>query len=1566
MSTVDNRVVSLTFDNASFSSRVNDTLGLLDRLKQSLNFSKSKESLSELQGASSKFNMNGMSSAIEGISAKFVALAAVGIPVLSSITNKAVDAGISIVKSLSFDPVNQGFSEYETNMNSIQTILANTKSKGSSLDDVNAALDKLNTYSDQTIYNFSEMAKNIGTFTAAGVDLDTSVMSIKGIANLAAMSGSSSEQASTAMYQLSQAIAAGSLKLMDWNSVVNAGMGGEAFKTALFETAKAMGTLKDVPMDQTFTQWEAAGNNFRESLQNGWITADVLTTTLGGMSGDMDAAALSAAGFSDAQVVAMQDLASTAVAAATEVKTATQLFDVIKESIGSGWATTFRTIFGNFAEAKQIFTGLNNYIGGFITRAADARNNLLAGWKFIGGRDSLIQGFMYSLTAIQSALAPIKDAFRAVFPPATAVTLANLTNSFRDFAQKLILSADTAAKVKSVFVGIFSIFKIGVEIVKGIFSVFFNLGKVIFSIISPIGSAGAGVGNFIEKIKNLLVEGGGIAAFFGAINSAIQKFGDFVVNIKDKIAGLFGGDKGIPGGEQTASVFSTITDKLSGLSTVGQKAKDIFTSIGDTFKSAFNKIKDALSSVWDAISGFASDFASKIGDVFTSDAFGPAVDAVQVGLLGGIVGILGAFFKKGLKLDFGQFDVLESISDIFDELGGTLKAFQTSIKADALMRIATAIAVLTASVLVLSFIEPQKLAASLGALAAGFAQLVAAMAVMAKIETNPAKMLALAGSLIVLGVAAAVFAVAVRLLSSMSWGELAKGLLGLLGALQLMSMAAAFFAKNSGSFISAGLSLIVLSVALWAFSKVIQTFADMDLGDLVHGLLGVGAALAVLVVSMNLINGSEITKIGIGFVLLAYGLKGLKEVVATFAEMSWTEMLKGFVGMTVALHVIIAALQSMPKNTMGMALGLLVAAGAILVLGKAVTDIGSLDFATLLKGLIGMGLALIMVVFAVNAMQGAALGVPALLLVSAAMLILGKTLEIIGNLSLGQIITGLVGIAGVLLILAGAAALFTVFPPLLLALEGLGVALILVGAGFMLFGAGAYLTAKALVELGNAGKKSINTLIEILNTIIAAIPGFVQAFAEGVLEFFQVMLDAAPKLIDGFQVILDKLLDMIIELMPKIGEAFASLIDMLVLVINEKSPMLIEAGFALLMNFLQGLRDNISQITAIVMTILTIFLQTIADNLGVVMQAASNIMAEFIRGLGAHALDLVQAGVDALTSFLSGISSIIDQVITSATEVINSFIRRVADMALDISAAGSEALVNFLNGIATNIGKVVTTAFNLITAFIRFIGDNAGRVVTAGKDTALKFLDGLADNAIDFTNKAGAMIVKFLRGLEEAVNKYAPQIREAAKDLGIAIIDGITGGLMSKVGGLLNKAKDVAGDVMDVMAGPLGWIINSPSKAFYRLAQWIPAGIVKALDEDNTAVNAAQDLAQTTLSGFNDMLSRMSKDLTMSDEFNPVITPVLDLTGVSKDAKSLSGMLSASQFSPSLSYSKAALISKTTDVASKATQEVQPYQGPAEVKFEQNNFSPKALTANDIYRNTRNQITMAKEELSIP
>ena len=349
MSSIDQRIVQMQFDNAKFEQGAKTTMSTLDKLKSALNFDKSAKSLQSLQSTSSKINFSGLSSAVETIAGRFTNLGIIGVTALQNVTNAAISTGTQMVKSLTLDPILSGFNEYETKMGSITTILTNTQSKGTTLDDVNRALDELNTYADQTIYNFAEMTRNIGTFTAAGVDLDTSVKAIKGIANLAAGSGSTSAQASTAMYQLSQALAAGRVSLQDWNSVVNAGMGGELFQNALKETAKQMGIVVDESV------------SFRESLstaggKESWLTSDVLINTLEKFADD-----------------------ESLVKAATEVRTLTQLFDTLGESVQSGWAQSWETIIGDSEQAASLFTKLSDNIGGFFNKMSDSRNGVLSG-----------------------------------------------------------------------------------------------------------------------------------------------------------------------------------------------------------------------------------------------------------------------------------------------------------------------------------------------------------------------------------------------------------------------------------------------------------------------------------------------------------------------------------------------------------------------------------------------------------------------------------------------------------------------------------------------------------------------------------------------------------------------------------------------------------------------------------------------------------------------------------------------------------------------------------------------------------------------------------------------------------------------------------------------------------------------------------------------------------------------------------------------------------------------------------------------------------------------------------
>lgn len=305
MSVIDKRIVEMVFDNASFEKNAGTTLVTLGKLKDSLQFKNAARGLGDLASAAKNVSMDALYTGVYGVRSQFDALGVIATRVLQNITDMAFNTGKKLLGAITLDPIKSGLDEYSTQIDSVQTILANTgdalKEQGLTtehdrIEKINGVLDDLNHYADMTIYNFTEMTRNIGTFTAAGVKLDTAATSIKGIANLAAMSGSNSQQASTAMYQLSQAIASGSVKLQDWNSVVNAGMGGKLFQNELIDTAKAMGVA-----DAQFKKLVAGTTTFRESLSSGWISSEVLTNTLEKFTAGSE-------GYTKAQVKNMQEM----------------------------------------------------------------------------------------------------------------------------------------------------------------------------------------------------------------------------------------------------------------------------------------------------------------------------------------------------------------------------------------------------------------------------------------------------------------------------------------------------------------------------------------------------------------------------------------------------------------------------------------------------------------------------------------------------------------------------------------------------------------------------------------------------------------------------------------------------------------------------------------------------------------------------------------------------------------------------------------------------------------------------------------------------------------------------------------------------------------------------------------------------------------------------------------------------------------------------------------------------------------------------------------------------------
>lgn len=465
---------------------VQDSLNGVKKLEEGLAFRGGVEGINQVSAAAKNLNFSEAQAGIAETTSKFSALQSIAFGALASIGGKIAEIGSSMLSSFTVQPLIDGMKEYELQLNSVQTILANTAQKGETIQTVNAALDQLNTYADQTIYNFGEMTSNIGKFTAAGIGLDDSVASIKGLANWAAVAGANSEATSRAMYQLSQAMAAGTVKLQDWMSLENAGIATKQFQDQLIQTAKVHGKSVD--------EMIAKNGSFRLSLQEGWLTQEIMMETLKQMAGEYTDEQLLSMGYTEEQVAQIQELAKTGMSAAQDIKTFSQLMGVIGEELGSSWAQSFRIIFGDFEQAKELWTKVGAFLtgpSGVITQMGNARNALLQGWADLGGRERILEGLASLFHAMWDPLQRIGQAFSQVFSGPSAEGLYAMSEAFANFMAKLVPSEATVESIGNYFEAFFRVVKIGVLVLT-------DFAKVIGWI---AGGALKGLGAIISNLR---------------------------------------------------------------------------------------------------------------------------------------------------------------------------------------------------------------------------------------------------------------------------------------------------------------------------------------------------------------------------------------------------------------------------------------------------------------------------------------------------------------------------------------------------------------------------------------------------------------------------------------------------------------------------------------------------------------------------------------------------------------------------------------------------------------------------------------------------------------------------------------------------------------------------------------------------------------------------------------------------------------------------------------------------------------------------------------------------------
>ncbi|WNN94532.1 tape measure protein [Arthrobacter phage Lewando] len=1543
MSSIDERVVQMKFNNSQFESGVKQTQQSLDSLKKGLNLDASAKSLQGLSNAGSKFSLagvisglgkskqgiqdlnaaansgsgvaglNAIASGVQSLSSKFSAMSIVGITALTNIANKAVNAGMTLADSLTVAPIRAGFDEYELKMGSIQTILANTSRHGTKLKDVTHALEELNTYADQTIYNFGDMTRNIGMFTNAGIKLEDATSMIKGFSNEAASSGTNAQQAAGAAYQLSQAMSKGKVTLEDWKSLTNASMGSKNMQLGILDIAKAMGTLETAGVSA-----DTVTKDFNGSLEKGWLTAEVMQKYLQIQAGDLTKEQIKAIGLTDQQVEAFLKQQKNAEEAATKVRTWTQLVGTMQESVGSGWSETWEILIGDFDKATELFTNVSNTLGPMIKKAADARNNLLKGWVKMGGRNQIIDALSNSFSALMAIIKPVSDAFKEIFPPVTASNLMEISTAILNFTKALMPSKTTLDAVKRIAKGLFAVLDMGKMILFGVVGMLDNLLKQAGKSGGGILEFAAKIGDWLVKQRNAMREGMGLVNFFMTLTKILkwpieklQQFGDWVGKAFE------GFNKE---GSKAAAVGAAINNRLAPLKDTGNSISQAWQHVANWFRDVGNFLRPAVDGVVNFFKGIGNRFA----EAMQNGGFSGVLDLINTGLFAGLVLMLKNFTSGGGLVDqikdalgFGGGDegggFLDTIKETLGGVTDTLSTMQTTLKAHSLILIAGALALLTASVVALTLVDQTKLAAALGTMTVMFVQLSAAMAVLDKMDigTGAGKLFAIGGMMVLMAIAINILASAVKKLADLDWQELAKGLVGVTVLLGGMAGAVKLMGTQNGSMIRTGIGLIAIAIAVKMLAESVAYFSGMAWEDMARGLAGVGAVLAALTLFTRLAKFNKgaigtgvglillgvalkvvasavtdfayfpvqalqqglgaitavlgalaiftrvadpagIVRTGIAMVILGGALKIIATVIKDLSGLSWEELSRGMAGMGGSLLVISGAMNTMPKGMLISAASLVIVAASLKILSDVLKQMGGMSWEEIAKGLVTLSASLIIISSAMYLMSGALPGAAALIIVAGALAILAPVLQTLGSMSLLEIGTALAALAATFILL-GAAAL--ILGPVVPVLMGLGIAMTLLSVGLLAMGIGVAAAGLGLTMIAAAGAAATPVLVGLITALLNLIPFALTKLGEGIIALAGVIAKGGPAIVNAINTVLKSLMTSIRTMAPLIVKTLVDLIFLLVNTLVNNVPKLVDSGFKLLNGILTGIANNIGKI------------------------------------------------------------------ITSATNII----------------------VNFLNGIANNLPRIIQAGVNLIVKFIDGIRNAIPQLLQAGTNLVLDFVNGLANN----------------------IRNNQSRMNDAGRNLAGAIVEGMVNGIGAGIQGVIDAAVNLGKGALEAAKNILG--IHSPSREFHKVGAWSAEGAADGIDDNaHLVADAAANMGDTALTTMSKALSGLGSAIDADVDMAPTIRPVLDLSAVKKDAGLIPGMLSTPAMDLSSSYAKASTVALQQRQAVQEVDVVKTGAVPATGTtntFIQNNYSPKELSAGEIYRNTKSLISTSKGAL---
>ena len=1250
--TIDEKVVEMRFDNSQFERNVATSMSTIDKLKRSLKFDGISKGIEDISDSANRIDFSGFSNAIDSVQMKFSALEVMAVTALANITNSAVNAGLKLAKSLTIDPISTGWSKYNTKNQSVATMVA----QGYDIETVNSQLEKLNWFTDETSYDFTQMVANIAKFTATGKDLDESVTAMEGIANWAALSGQNANTASHAMYQLSQAMGAGVMRLEDYKSIQNVSMDTDEFRQKALDAAVALGTLKK-NADGTYSSLVGKANNFTKSqfatslTQGAWFTSDVMMSVFQDYSKAVDQIYDYATekGITASQAIKelngqIDAFSLKGFKAAQEARTFEDAINSARDAVSSGWLNTFELIFGNAEQATSTWTDLAEIMYDIFAEPGNARNELLSQWNELGGQKALIESLIGIVSQFKDMLDILGEAWSNVFPPMTAERLVEITENFRDFVQSI---SDFIQKHRdnlvSTFQGLFSVLRIIKDALKGVWT-------VVRSIIDNSGSL----------VPTLLEFTGSLGEMVTSLSKSIEE-GNIFVTIGEKIGG----------------VLKWLTGLFSGAS---PHITNIFSAIGKG--AAF--VSKVLSKLFSNIKVDVPKLINSLSLASISVFLGKALSGI----------------KKPLQI---FSDIKGSIVGVLDGVRDALSSWKTSIDAKSLLNISISIGILAGSLMLISSIESDKLMKSVVAIGALMTELGLFLKLFSGFGGGIKGFGSIAVAMVGISTSVLILASAMKTLSKIPEEDIGRSIAALVGVMAILTATAHAFPQKK--MLGVGLAMVGVATAIVILAGALKIFQTLQWEDIAKGIVAIGGSLGVLALFLTAMNDN--IKGAFALTIAAGALITLSLALKIFQTLQWEDIAKGIVAIGGSLGVLALFLTAMNNNIKG-AFALTIVAGSLIVLGTALKILSSIPFTNILVALgalagtfLVLGLAGAILTPVIPTILGLA---GALTLVGVAILAFGAGLALTGA-GLTAIAAGLTALA--LASTASVNALITVVSAIVTGiiqaiLDGITSLVVTIGETLPLIVTTILdLITSILTAIDENGPMIFEKVISIITGLLEAIANNIQPIVEAGIEIVLGLIRGiSEKMDDIAQAGFDLLISFIDGLSKAIDENFTDLLNSVLNLITTIIDSVVEfltggavtdfcaSGKAVIEGFIKGMGDMIDAVVQKAKDIAKSAVRTVKGWLGI------NSPSKVFRKIGVYTGEGLALGLEdsensivnsaigvgktaktAMEKAINGMSDVVNGIDTQPT------IRPILDLSdIESGATRIDKLSNSWNG----------------------------------------------------------------------------------------------------------------------------------------------------------------------------------------------------------------------------------------------------------------------------------------------